>query len=660
MTEVESAHETHGSFVSKATGHPLPPPDHGTPVIALFNSYRQPQNLQPIPAIPPKLGKWDQSAPAQVHTNAFTEVLRKVQQDATKILETPSKGVANNVSNSALTNTNLVPYVILHLAALSGDWDIARKFLQLKPQAVRAKITKGSETALHIAAGAKRTTFVEELVKWMTSNDLELKNDVGNTALHFAAVSGIKKIAEVMVDKNPTLPQIRGIKDLTPLHMATLLGHREIVWYLYDKTILMDRDHMGLLISAITADLYDVALDIIQKNPQIAFARDENGETPLHVMARKPSACYSGSQLGFWQRCKDSLLPHINFPYEKKLMHMQALELVKQLWEKILTLNSDSAISDLIRKPSSLLFTAAELGNIDFLIILMRSYPCLIWHVDEQNRSIFHTAVIHRQEKVFTLIYELGGLKELIASYKDNDNNNMLHLAAKLAPAIRLNDDTGAALKLRRELLWFKEVEKIVQPLYKEMRNSIGKTPQILFTEEHKELLREGEVWMKGTASSCMVVATLIATVMFAAFSTVPGGNNNDTGIPIFLQSRAFIVFAISDAVSLISSAASILSFLSVLTSRYAEGDFLHSLPNRLIVGLATLFISITAMMITFVATVFIVLGSEFHGIKVPIALVAGVPVGFYALLQFPLLADMINHAYISRVYFRPSNHLLH
>lgn len=86
MTEVESAHETHGSFVSKATGHPLPPPDHRTPVIALINSFRQPQNLQPVPAIPPKLGKWDQSAPAQVHTNVFSEVLRKDQQDATEIL----------------------------------------------------------------------------------------------------------------------------------------------------------------------------------------------------------------------------------------------------------------------------------------------------------------------------------------------------------------------------------------------------------------------------------------------------------------------------------------------------------------------------------------------------------------------------------------------
>lgn len=86
----------------------------------------------------------------------------------------------------------------------------------------------------------------------------------------------------------------------------------------------------------------------------------------------------------------------------------------------------------------------------------MRSYPNLIWKVDDQNRSIFHIAVVHRQEKVFNLIYELGGLKDLIASHKDDNNNNMLHLAAKLAPANRLNTDTGAAFQLRRELLWFK------------------------------------------------------------------------------------------------------------------------------------------------------------------------------------------------------------
>lgn len=200
-------------------------------------------------------------------------------------------------------------------------------------------------------------------------------------------------------------------------------------------------------------------------------------------------------------------------------------------------------------------------------------------------------------------------------------------------------------------------MEKNVQPLYRDMRNSDGKTPQVLFTEEHKELLKEGEKWMKGTASSCMVVATLIATVMFAVF--VPGGNSIEKGDPKLIHSIAFKVFVMSDAVSLVSSATSILSFLSILTSRYTEGDFLHSLPNRLIIGLATLFISIATMMITYVTALFIVLGSGNTGIKALITLVAVIPVSFYALLQFPLLSDMISHTYISRVSFRSSNHLL-
>lgn len=188
------------------------------------------------------------------------------------------------------------------------------------------------------------------------------------------------------------------------------------------------------------------------------------------------------------------------------------------------------------------------------------------------------------------------------------------------------------------------------------MKNSEGKTPYILFSEEHKGLVQEGEKWMKDTASSCMVVATLIATVMFAAAFTVPGGNNNDTGRPIFLNHRPFMVFAISNALALFSSATSILMFLSILTSRYADEDFLHSLPNRLIIGLATLFISIATMMIAFAATLFIVLGHGFAWIAIPIATVACVPVTMFALLQFPLLADMISHIYCPL--FRRGNHL--
>ncbi|WMV41518.1 hypothetical protein MTR67_034903 [Solanum verrucosum] len=62
-----------------------------------------------------------------------------------------------------------------------------------------------------------------------------------------------------------------------------------------------------------------------------------------------------------------------------------------------------------------------------------------------------------------------------------------------------------------------KEVEKIVPPIYHKLRNNDGKTPKELFTKEHKLLLKEGERWVKDAANSCMIVATLTATMVFVA-----------------------------------------------------------------------------------------------------------------------------------------------
>ncbi|GFY98516.1 ankyrin repeat family protein [Actinidia rufa] len=117
-----------------------------------------------------------------------------------------------------------------------------------------------------------------------------------------------------------------------------------------------------------------------------------------------------------------------------------------------------------------------------------------------------------------------------------------------------------------------------------------------------KKLVEDGEKWMKDTANSCTIAAALIATIAFAAAITVPGGNNTN-GLPMFSKEKAFIIFAISDAISLFTSTTSLLMFLSILTSRYAEGDFLYALPKRLIIGLVALFLSITTMMVAFSST---------------------------------------------------------
>ncbi|XP_009610229.1 ankyrin repeat-containing protein NPR4-like isoform X2 [Nicotiana tomentosiformis] len=581
---------------------------------------------------------------------------------------------------------NLTMYVPLCQAALGGDWEKAREFFSLHPGATSARITKGWETALHIAAGANKVQFVEELVKLMSPLELALQNKYDNTALCFAAASGLTRIAKVMVMKNQFLPIVRGSKGVTPLHMAALLGHREMVWYLYsvtDHQYLCKDDYISLLIATINSNLFDVALHILQHMPELGIERDQNGDTILHVLARKPLAFSDKIELGIWQRflyayvsvhlqnrssnmSSGSRIKNNTKAYafiqhllktlgvkevlETKLMHLQALELVKCSWKEVLLLN-DSQIGNLLRSPSRPLFVAAELGNFKFIVELIQSYPDLIWKVDEESRSIFHIAVIHRQEKIYKLIYNIGAHKDIITSYKSRNNENILHLAAKLAPTNRLGIVSGAALQMQRELLWFKEVKTIVQASYKEMRDLKGRTPGMLFAEEHKELVKEGEKWMKETASSCMLVAALITTVMFAAIFTVPGGNNDDTGTPIFLKEKTFILFSITDALALFSSVTSILMFLSILTSRYAEEDFLSTLPKRLILGFITLFVAIAAMLVAFSSSFFIVLGHQMAWIITPVAVLASIPITLFAFLQFPLLADMIRSTYGSGIF---------
>jgi hypothetical protein len=149
------------------------------------------------------------------------------------------------------------------------------------------------------------------------------------------------------------------------------------------------------------------------------------------------------------------LISGFNGTSNKALMQTLAHELVKLLWSEVLVLPKDQ-FSELVEKHSTLLFEAAEVGNVGYLIILIRSYPDLIWKVDEKKRTIFHIAVKLRQENVFNLIYEIGAIKGMIAQYIDIDDNTMLHLAGRLAPLERLNIISEAALQMQRELLWFK------------------------------------------------------------------------------------------------------------------------------------------------------------------------------------------------------------
>ncbi|KAF5769077.1 putative ankyrin repeat-containing domain, PGG domain, ankyrin repeat-containing domain superfamily [Helianthus annuus] len=313
-----------------------------------------------------------------------------------------------------------------------------------------------------------------------------------------------------------------------------------------------------------------------------------------------------------------------------------------------------------IQYSSRLIFVAAEIGNTKFLSELIRQYPDLIWKTNDDGQTIFHIAVKHRQESIYNLLYETGSMKNFITCQRDMHDNNMLHLAGMGASKERLTDVSGAALQMQRELLWFKEVRDTIPPSYREQKNKDGLTPRELFTKEHRELMKEGEKWMKGTASQCMVVATLIATIVFAAAFTIPGGYNQTNGIPVFYQKPIFVAFVVADAMSLLLSSTSILTFLSILTSRYAERDFVESLPKKLMLGISTLFLSITAMMITFGISFFILYHKEMKWIPILIGVLAIVPVVLYVALQYHVILDVIRSTYGSKYLFRPGRQFIY
>ncbi|KAH9717704.1 ANK REP REGION domain-containing protein [Citrus sinensis] len=564
-------------------------------------------------------------------------------------------------------DTDYIHNLTLYRAVDSGDLETTKSFLDLHPDALTASLSSDGDTALHIAVLAGRVKVVEELVKRIDKKDLAIKNKNGATALNFAATGGVTKIAEYLVRKSRELLTIPNQHGNIPVVIASLYGHDDMVRYLYRETPIAELDPdkgtngAMLLTSCIIDDIFgekifccvivlDIPLDLLQRYRKLAYAQDNDGDTAIDMLAQKPSAFPSGTQLAFWKKWIYSF-PAIKHIYEVKLAHVQTQELLSCVCREISTQGESQFEKVGIKK---VVFIAVKHGIVEFITEIMKHYPDIIWCYDDYNRHIFLYATLQRQEKIFNLIYTMGAKKNSVATNWDKAHNNILHQAAFLAPSSQLDRVSGAALQMQRELQWFKEVESIVQPKYKEMVNLHNKTPQALFSDQHKKLVEQGEKWMKETAESCTVVAALIATIMFSAAFTVPGGYDEYTGIPLYLHRNSFMVFIVSDAMSLFSSCTSVLMFLGILTSRYGEEDFLKSLPRQLIIGLSSLFFSIATMMVTFGVTLVIILKARIAWVSFPIILLAGLPVTLFALLQFPLLVEIFYSTYGPGIFNKP------
>ncbi|KAJ0627128.1 putative PGG domain-containing protein [Helianthus annuus] len=284
---------------------------------------------------------------------------------------------------------------------------------------------------------------------------------------------------------------------------------------------------------------------------------------------------------------------------------------------------------------------------------ITRFFPLWIWNRDGR-RTLYQLSISNRCEKSYNfLVYEKTYHKDLHHHenhFFEDEDKNLLYVAAKLVPDDKLNKVTGAALQMQRELQWFKEISKIVPPRQMKSRNRENNTPMMVFKKEHRDLRQKGEDWMKQTAGSYIITAALIIIMVFPTIITVPGGNNGETRRAIYKDKMSFMIYCYSVWISFFTSNTSLLLFLSLLTERYADEDFLKRLPKRLIFGLVTLFMSVTTMVIAYSAAFYIM--SVFEHEKstlrqlVPICLMTSLPIASFVTLQLPLLVDLISSTY--------------
>lgn len=146
---------------------------------------------------------------------------------------------------------------------------------------------------------------------------------------------------------------------------------------------------------------------------------------------------------------------------EKHQRHKNALELVHFICKQLQKL-SDSSVMDYFWPPNrpSILHSATEHGVIELVQVCLTYFPDLIWYSSAGDQKLLlHAAIEHGRIKIFNyLMHLIGENSGAYAGARIEGEDNVLHLAARLAATPQLHSVPGPAFQMQRELQWFKVI----------------------------------------------------------------------------------------------------------------------------------------------------------------------------------------------------------
>ncbi|XP_048137812.1 protein ACCELERATED CELL DEATH 6-like isoform X2 [Rhodamnia argentea] len=435
---------------------------------------------------------------------------------------------------------------LLHVAASSGKENVMELILNNFPYLVTRR-NSSEDTPLHVAIRTRSLEATRKLIRLRRDAEtMYWKNKDSKSPLYLAAESGYKEILKLLLEACAGDEAYAGkIQGMSPVLAPLGKWNPGILEEIIDRLpkLLHVRGEDGgtpLHSAASVGDLVAVEV-LLRECPDLALQTDKNGSYPIHIACQGWGSGFTVDQL------------------------------VQATWPDLAEIKNN--------KGQNILHVAAKAGNN--IGVFQISWCC-----DE--------AVI----------------KEL-ANSKDVDGNTPLHLASMhnhCRVMLYLTRDNRSDLTLlNNDKLTALDVAMNSASLSTKYPALLGRA--ILITAGVPQSggrdvwsPRENAEWMKDEVNTRLLVATLVATVTFAAGFTLPGGYNASSdprpGTATMLHNKVFQVFVISNMLAMYSSVLAVVVLLWGHISDFyvAEQAYLTAGP--------LLLMALTGMSVAFLAGV--------------------------------------------------------
>ncbi|KAK7305080.1 hypothetical protein VNO77_42979 [Canavalia gladiata] len=211
-------------------------------------------------------------------------------------------------------------FSVFRVCVLEGRWDYAYPAYKNNSVFHKIKINESRGTALHMAVNDGKAELVNSLVNAILAHEgregvrgesaLRSTNEKGDTPLHLAASRGFINMCKCIIGENgerKDLIKVMNKRGETPLFRSVLTCQTQTFLYLHHVSKGMDvslrnNDDDTILHCAIWREFLDLAIIIIHCYPQLLDKRNKDGVTPLKVLASRPSAFKSGTNLSWWKQ----------------------------------------------------------------------------------------------------------------------------------------------------------------------------------------------------------------------------------------------------------------------------------------------------------------------------------------------------------------------